>query len=154
MSLHNCFRIAIISVAVFSVSSLCICCSSSPPPGEVKDKSSKIELRFTPEVGAVSKYKGSHSREMNFYGREFSLVTTYRMVQSVKAKTEGGNNSVRIKCLKQDTKMIENGGTLEYKSPIKAEGKTIEVEVTPTGEVKNVIGFIPGMSKGALKSFA
>ncbi|MCD6380310.1 hypothetical protein J7M07_07705 [bacterium] len=154
MDLPDHFKTVLISVALFSVALLSIRCSSSPPPGEVKDKGGKIKLCFTPEVGAVSKYKGSHTREKNFSGMDISLVTTYRVVQSVKAKTKEGNNSIRIKCLEQDTKMVHNGETLDYKNPVKAEGKTIEVEVSPMGEVKGVKGFISGLSKDDLKSFA
>jgi hypothetical protein len=154
MDLPNQFKTVLISVAVFIVALLSVHCSSSPPPGEVKDKSSKIELRFTPKVGVVSKYKGSHTREKNFSGMNINLVTRYRVVHSVMGKTEKGNNTIRIKCLKQDTKMAYNGETIDFKNPVKAEGKTIEVEVSQMGEIEGVKGFIPGMSKGALKSFA
>ncbi|HMA76209.1 MAG TPA: hypothetical protein VKO43_02760 [Candidatus Krumholzibacteriaceae bacterium] len=141
--------------AIFALAISSIHCSSSPSPGEVEGRSGeKIELRFNPEVGDISKYKGTHTREMNFYGMNYRIITTYRMVNSVREKTEEGNNTVRIKCLEQDSKMVKKGETRSFNNPVKAEGRTIEVVVSPAGEVKNVKGFITGMKDEELKNFA
>ena len=145
------FRAFFSLIAVFAL--LNIYCSSSPSPGEVEGKGGKIKLRFTPEVGAVSKYKGSHTKEMNFYGLDIRIVNTYRVVHSVKSKTDKGS-IIRIKCLEQDTKMVKDGETQTFQSPVKAVGKTIEVEVSSMGEVESVKGFISGLSKDELKNFA
>jgi hypothetical protein len=147
------FRAFFTLAAVFVFALLNIYCSSSPSPGEVESKGGKIKLRFTPEVGAVSKYKGSHTREMNFHGLDIRIINTYRVVHSVKSKTDKGS-TIRIKCLEQDTKMVKDGETQTFQSPVKAVGKTIEVEVSSVGEVESVKGFIPGLSKDELKNFA
>ena len=48
----------------------------------------------------------------------------------------------------------KDGETQTFQSPVKAVGKTIEVEVSSMGEVESVKGFIPGLSKDELKDFA
>ncbi|MDZ7859304.1 MAG: hypothetical protein U5O15_01320 [Candidatus Krumholzibacteriota bacterium] len=155
MILSERIRAIFTMAAIFTLAISAIHCSSSPPPGELEGGSGKkIELRFNPQVGDISKYKGSHTREMNFYGMNFRIVTTYRVVNSVREKTEEGNNTVRIKCLEQESKMVKKGETKSFNNPVKAEGRTIEVVVSPMGKVNNVKGFITGMKDDELKDFA
>lgn len=127
-------------------------CRPSGTPSALKEEES-LKIEYSLEPGAVLKYKGTSSREMNFYGMNIRTVHTDRVTLTMREKTEDGNNRIRIRYDKTSDQLIRSGEMEKRSNPVNPEGRTVEVDVSPAGEVKEARGVIPGLPEGGLKDY-
>ncbi|GEM_PF-3562724 len=128
-------------------------CSSAPTPstGEV---GGEITFRYSLEEGDVLKYEGYGNREMQFQGMSMETIHSDRISITYDHETDDGNLLVDLKYLESSDKMVRLDGYEEIDAPVKPEGRTISVTLSPKGEVLNAGGFIVGISgKNGIKNY-
>ncbi|MBD3180122.1 MAG: hypothetical protein GF417_11335 [Candidatus Latescibacteria bacterium] len=131
---------------------LAVQCKPSGAPTALEDGDS-IRVRFSLQPEEVLRYKGASTTEMNFYGMEIRNVHTDEITMTMREKTEEGNFTIRIKFDKSSDQLIRSGEMYEQSNPVKPEGRTVEVDITPTGEIDQARGVIPGLQDGGLKDY-
>jgi hypothetical protein len=107
-----------------------------------------VTLRFELEEGKVLSYKGSSRTDMNWSGMDLAFINGHEVEVSLLEKLENENCRVSVSYMKATNKMMRSGKLQDWDSPIKPEGRTVKVEVTPRGEVIEALGFIMGVKKG------
>jgi hypothetical protein len=111
-----------------------------------------VTLRFSPPAGEVLKYHMSSSRQMNFSGMDLTFISGHDVdmtLEETLTDTLGETtNWVSLTWTKSTSTMMRSGDLQEWDNPVKPQGRTVKVVVTPLGEVKEVIGAILGIPKG------
>ncbi len=128
-------------------------CGSSPPAGGISSESGEIKIDFSLEPETVLEYKGTNTREMNYYGNSINIVHRDRIRMTVREKTDENIHRIRIRYLESGDKMIRGDEMADFDNPVKPEGRVVEVEVTPRGEINDVKGVIPGLSGEEIKEY-
>jgi hypothetical protein len=146
---RNSFLAALLAAGLFALS--VAGCSSAPPAGGGETGDGKIMIEFSLEPGTVLEYKSNNTREMNFYGMDYNFLHTDHLTMTVREKSEEGNHFIRIKFVESNDQVIKGDEMRDFDSPIKAEGKVLEAEVTPAGEIVDVKGVIAGLPGDQLK---
>jgi hypothetical protein len=111
-----------------------------------------VTLRFSPPAGEVLKYHMSSSRAMNFSGMDLTFISGHDVEMTLEetlTDTAGATTSrVALTWTKSTSTMMRSGDLQEWEDPVKPQGRTVKVIVTPRGEVEEVIGSILGIPKG------
>lgn len=126
-------------------------CSSSPPAGSLDAEGGEVKIDFVLDPGSILEYKASNTREVNFYGMDYNFLHTDHVTLTAREKSEEGNYVIRIKYIESKDQMIKGDEMRDYNNPVKAEGRTVEVVVTPKGEITETKGVIPGLPEDQLK---
>lgn len=137
---------------ILMLAALSIQCKPSGAPSAVEEGDS-IRIRFSMEPETVLRYKGTSTDEMSFYGMTISNVHTDEVTLKLREKTEEGNYAIRIKYDKSSDRMIRSGEMYQRSAQIKPEGRTVEVDVSPAGEIVEARGVIPGLPEGGLEDY-
>jgi hypothetical protein len=138
--------------AVLLTGALCLHCKPSGAPSAPAESDS-VRIVFSLEPGTVLKYKGNSTDDMNFYGLNIRSVHTDRVTLTVKEITEEGYHRIRVRFDESSDQIIRSGEIMEREGKVKPEGRTVEVEISDRGEVKEARGVIPGLPEGGLENY-
>ncbi len=137
---------------ILTLAALSIHCKPSGAPQAIEEGDS-IRLEFSLEPETALRYKGSSTDEMNFSGLSIRNVHTDEVTLKVREISGQGNCTIRIKYDKSSDQLIRSGEMQDRSGRVKPEGRTVEVDVSPSGEVVEARGVIPGLPEGGLKDY-
>jgi hypothetical protein len=98
-------------------------------------------LSFNLPEGTVLHFVDFTQMEQNFGGSDVTFNQTSDVDMSSTGKTEEGNCRVDLAFIKVKSSVVSNNQLMDWTPPIKLEGATIKVVVSPAGDV---VRFEPG----------
>jgi hypothetical protein len=114
-----------------------VCCVS--PRAEEKQA---YKLVFSLSEGTLLHYKSFNQTEQSFGGMDVSMNQTSEVDMAFGGAADStGDSRVDLKYIKVNTGLVAEGKLQEWEPPIKLEGATIKVTVSPAGDV---VRFDPG----------
>jgi len=128
-------------------------CGSAPPAGSAGSRGEEIKIDFSLQPETVLEYKGTNTREMNYYGNSINIIHTDRIKMTVREKTDENIHRIRVRYLESGDKMIRGDEMTDFNNPVKPEGRVVEVGVDSRGEITDVKGVIPGLTGDEIKEY-
>lgn len=109
----------------------------------------EVKLTFDMPEGRFLHYKSSSSVEQEFFGTSMTMNQSAETEMAMVKKTQEGNYKLSIKFNNIRSGMVRGDDLMDWEPPIKLEGKTVNVVVSPEGEIVGVEAgaYIPGLKK-------
>lgn len=112
-------------------------------------ESKVVTLRFNPPAGKVLNYESSSTNQMDFYGMTMTQNESFKVrVEFPDTTTEEGR-IVRFNFVEVRGSIMRGEKFIDWKPPIKLEGKTVRAVVSSNGKVLKIlpVGYIPGLKR-------
>jgi hypothetical protein len=105
-------------------------------------------LTFAPPDSLVLHYVDFSQTNQNYRGIDVAFNQTSEVEMFSAGKTEDGNSKIDLKFIKVKSSLLSNNELRDWTPPIKLEGASIRVTVSPGGEV---VKFDPGRNIPGLR---
>lgn len=132
-----------LQVGIVAVLLAVVCISGISIAGEERT----VKLAFAAPEGMKAFYKATSQIERNYSGIDFVMNTSSEIETSYGAKNEDGNYEVVMEFKKFKSGIIRDDEIMDWDPPVKFEGKTVHLVITPKGKIESVSAgsHIPGL---------